>query len=171
MTRKNNRGLTDMQTAFAREYAIKPNGTKAAIKAGYSETGARVTATRLLTNDAVLKEIARLQQHTAIRKAVTADSLVDECDEMIEASKHGNPVTDRYGNPTGDHVVSFSGWGKGLELKSKLTGLLTEKRDVTTRRSLLDMSMEELEQERRLLEEELARHNLDPDGKPLATKH
>tara|TARA_B100000745_G_scaffold289553_1_gene227759 strand:+ start:23 stop:583 length:561 start_codon:yes stop_codon:yes gene_type:complete len=48
--KKRKRLLTDKQKQFAVEYLIDRNGGAAAIRAGFSEKGSRVTASRLLTN-------------------------------------------------------------------------------------------------------------------------
>jgi len=44
--------LTPKRQRFVDEYLIDMNGTKAAIRAGFAESGARIEATRLLANAA-----------------------------------------------------------------------------------------------------------------------
>ena len=39
------------QSRFVREYAVDCNGAAAAVRAGYSPRSAKVTASRLLTNE------------------------------------------------------------------------------------------------------------------------
>ncbi len=46
---------------FVREYLVDGNGTQAAIRAGYAESGSRVTACRLLTHANIRAEIANGQ--------------------------------------------------------------------------------------------------------------
>lgn len=46
--------LTPKQQAFVTSYLVDKNGTKAAIKAGYSEATARQAASRLLTHPGVI---------------------------------------------------------------------------------------------------------------------
>lgn len=60
--------LTDQQRRFCEAYLKEPNGTKAAIKAGYKKTTARFQAARLLTKANVKAELARLR---AVREAKT----------------------------------------------------------------------------------------------------
>jgi len=43
--------LSDKQKRFCEEYCLDWNGSKAAIRAGYSEESAKEQASRLLTND------------------------------------------------------------------------------------------------------------------------
>jgi phage terminase small subunit len=51
--------LTERQKAFAREYLVDYNGQAAAIRVGYSPRSAKVTASRMLTQANVQKELAR----------------------------------------------------------------------------------------------------------------
>ena len=53
--------LTPRQRRFVSEYLVDLNGTQAAIRAGYSEPGAHVTASRLLRKAKVALEIRRQQ--------------------------------------------------------------------------------------------------------------
>lgn len=54
--------LTEQQKLFCLEYVNNRfNGTQAAILAGYEENSARSQASRLLTNDNILKEVKRIQ--------------------------------------------------------------------------------------------------------------
>lgn len=51
--------LSNKRRVFIEEYLIDFNGTQAAIRAGYSDKGARVTAHRLLTNANVQEAIEK----------------------------------------------------------------------------------------------------------------
>lgn len=69
--------LTDKQRRFCEEYVVDWNGTQAAIRAGYSEKGARTEAARLLTNanikeyvDACKEKTAELAGISALRNAM-----------------------------------------------------------------------------------------------------
>ena len=56
--------LNEMQKLFVAHFLIRPIGTKAARKAGYSKKGAHVTASRLLSNvkvRAVLRDCKRIR--------------------------------------------------------------------------------------------------------------
>lgn len=60
--RESNDNLTAKQQAFISEYLKDFNGTQAAIRAGYSESGARQEGHRLLTNADIRREIDRYFQ-------------------------------------------------------------------------------------------------------------
>lgn len=56
-----NKKLTDKQEAFCQEYIKDSNGLQSALRAGYSENGAKEQASHLLTNNNVLERIATLR--------------------------------------------------------------------------------------------------------------
>ena len=68
---------------FAREYLIDLNGTQAAIRAGYSPRGARVTAHRLLRSADVAAMVKQAMDERARRVGVTADELLAELKAII----------------------------------------------------------------------------------------
>ena len=70
--------LTPKQAKFVREYLIDGNGTRAAIRAGYSEHSADVTGCKLLRNAKVAAEVEKGQQRHAKRCDITIDSLTAE---------------------------------------------------------------------------------------------
>lgn len=69
----------DKAKIFAKHYALSLNGTQAAIKAGYSEKGAHVVATRMLKNDKVKgfidEEKARLMEQINVTQAQIVSEL------------------------------------------------------------------------------------------------
>lgn len=79
------KALTEKQRAFCREYVIDFCGSKAAIRAGYSERGADVTAARLLTNPLVEAEIARLTARQAERADIQADEIIGRLADIARA--------------------------------------------------------------------------------------
>jgi phage terminase small subunit len=70
--------LTPKQVRFVEEYPIDLNGTKAAVRAGFSAKTARQQATRLLSNVAIQTALSERQQARAKRTEVTADRVVRE---------------------------------------------------------------------------------------------
>ncbi len=64
--------------AFAQEYLISRNGTQAALRAGYSEKSAHVTACRLLKNDKVLAFLDEAGARQAERTQINADRILLE---------------------------------------------------------------------------------------------
>jgi len=73
--------LTDKQAKFVEEYCLDQNATQALVRAGYSEKGARQSASTLLAKPDIRDAIdARLAQHRE-RCDVTIDSLTGEYEE------------------------------------------------------------------------------------------
>jgi|TARA_R110002110_G_scaffold264599_7_gene480375 phage terminase small subunit len=87
--KKQKKLLTDKQKQFAVEYLIDRNGGAAAIRAGFSEKGSRVTASRLLTNPNIRaiidKKTAKLIEKTEMTaeramlevKAIATSNIMD----------------------------------------------------------------------------------------------
>lgn len=70
--------LTDMEGLFVREYTIDWNGTRAAIRAGYSERSAAQIASRLLTSDKVQAALRELMADRFERLQVDGDAVVQQ---------------------------------------------------------------------------------------------
>ncbi len=86
-------GLTLKQRVFAHEYvAMKGNGTKAALAAGYGEDGAHVRASENVRKRKVAKRIRELTLHHEI----TAERVVRRLDNLSKAAQsdgqHGAAV-------------------------------------------------------------------------------
>jgi phage terminase small subunit len=69
--------LTKKQEAFCREYVVDFNGTQAAIRAGYSEKTATVSASENLRKPNVQNFIKELQSDRKERLEITADELTE----------------------------------------------------------------------------------------------
>jgi hypothetical protein len=70
-------GLTKKQAKFAAEYVVDLNATQAAIRAGYSPSSARQTASELLQNPHVKAEIVELEQAQLKRTGITAELVLE----------------------------------------------------------------------------------------------
>lgn len=70
--------LTPKQQMFCHEYLIDLNATQAAIRAGYSKNGAKVTAFKLLAMDHITEEINKLKNKRVERVEITADQVLQE---------------------------------------------------------------------------------------------
>lgn len=70
--------LTPQQERFAIEYIKDLNGTQAAIRAGYSPTGANATGSRLLANHKVQHLVYKLNQERLERTKIDADFVLQE---------------------------------------------------------------------------------------------
>lgn len=78
--------LTPRQARFCEEYVVDLNGTQAAIRAGYAESGARSEASRMLTNPNVRDYIEELQSGKRRVREVRADRILD----TLEAIAYGD---------------------------------------------------------------------------------
>ena len=74
----NNSELNARQLQFCREYIVDLNGTKAAIRAGYSERTAAAIAHENLRKPEIRAEIERLAANRATRLEITADRVLEE---------------------------------------------------------------------------------------------
>lgn len=70
--------LTDKQRAFCEEYIIDFNGAQAAIRAGYAEKTARITAAKLLTKSNIQSYLSELIQERKERVKVSQDDVIRE---------------------------------------------------------------------------------------------
>jgi phage terminase small subunit len=88
--------LTDKQRVFVDEYLVDMNGTRAAIRAGYSEKSAREIASQNLTKLNIQKAIEKAFDDRKARVLVTQDDvisgLLDEAKEKGEGSSHSARV-------------------------------------------------------------------------------
>jgi hypothetical protein len=81
--------LTPRQEAFCRHYLTEPSGTRAAIVAGYAESGAKVQAHRLLTNANVLQKISALRRAHALSYTLDRDTMLDKLEAFFEEAMKG----------------------------------------------------------------------------------
>jgi phage terminase small subunit len=70
--------LTDKQRRFVEAYLLEPNGTKAAVAAGYSESSAAVEANRLLKHAKVVAAIEERRKEITAATGVTPERVVAE---------------------------------------------------------------------------------------------
>src|SRR6185312_15735823 len=78
--------LKARQLRFCQEYLIDLNGSRAAVRAGYSASGAGLQASRLLANDKVSLEIAKLRAAQEKRLEITADRVLKEWGKIAFAN-------------------------------------------------------------------------------------
>ncbi len=97
--------MNDKQKRFALEYVKDSNATAAAIRAGYSESNARQTGSRLKQDPRVNEIIEKLQAKAAEKALLDAQwvlekwkTLAENCmQEVVAYSMTGAPVKDRSG--------------------------------------------------------------------------
>ena len=125
-------GLRKRQEKFCQEYVVDCNGTKAAIRAGYRENSARVTASKLLTNANILERVHELQREQLERLAISQDYVVLQLLETYKCCREPSPVM-RYNSSTGEMeetgVYQFDSRGalRALELLGKHLGMFGDK--------------------------------------------
>lgn len=78
--------LTNKQSMFCQEYLIDINGTKAAVRAGFSRKTAAPQASRLLRNVKVQKEIQKLMNKRALKIEINAESVLNEIAKLAFAN-------------------------------------------------------------------------------------
>ena len=82
-------GLTVRRDNFCRAYVLDPNGTRAAVNAGYSPPTARQQGSRLLTNVNIQNRIRSLRADIAERHCLDAGSLMGKLEAVyLRAFEH-----------------------------------------------------------------------------------
>lgn len=77
--------LTPKQARFVEEYIVDLNGSAAAIRAGYSKTGASVEAARLLANAKIGRAVAEALKSRSERTKIDADWVLKRLADEVEA--------------------------------------------------------------------------------------
>ena len=117
--------LGEKQKRFVREWLVDMNGTRAAIRAGYSEKSAANTASRLMKDPDVQAYRNELLKAKFDELGITRHSLAVEVYEMMQKCKGGTPHmvwnsdTKTY-EPDGTWEQNEKGLYKGAELLSRL---------------------------------------------------
>lgn len=70
--------LNDQKKKFADEYLIDFHGTNAAIRAGYSESRARITASELLASEEIQEYLNERRMQLAAKAKVTPERVLEE---------------------------------------------------------------------------------------------
>lgn len=125
MADRTEKRLGEKQKRFVREWLIDMNGTRAAIRAGYSEKSAANTASRLMKDPDVQAYRNELLKAKFDGLGITRHSLAVEVYEMMQKCKGGTPHmvwnsdTKTY-EPDGTWEQNEKGLYKGAELLSRL---------------------------------------------------
>lgn len=125
MAEKGQRQLSEKQRRFVREWLVDMNGTRAAIRAGYSEKSAANTASRLMKDPDVQAYRNELLKAKFDELGITRHSLAVEVYEMMQKCKGGTPhmvwnSDTRTYEPDGTWEQNEKGLYKGAELLSRL---------------------------------------------------
>lgn len=131
-------GLSNREEAFCREYLVDLNGARSAIRAGYSENAAKQIASTLLTRPNVLARVQELARQRQVATRITAQSVLDNLQVVLDRCLQAVPVLDREGNATGEWQFDSRGATRALELMGKHLAMFTEKVEVSTTVGLAD---------------------------------
>lgn len=137
---------------FAQNLAKGMAAGEAYVGAGYKHSPA--SATRLSKQVKIQERIRELQQVAVRETEVSATWVMKRLIAVHEAAMEGQPVLDRYGNPTGSRLQNLSAANKALELigKSDAVAMFTDRKDVTWR--IADAPTDELERQLAALKDE-----------------
>lgn len=141
----------DKQIQFAQEYVIDFNGKQAAIRAGYAERSAEVTACKMLRTAKVRSEIERLLEDTVGRRNEIRERNIKE----LEAMAYTDDAIDIRRDKDGEILdVSRRDKLRAIEQLNRMHGLFVDRQDINLRGSILvkrdfskltDAQLEELE--------------------------
>lgn len=124
--------LNAKQEMFCKEYLIDLNATQAAIRAGYSERSAAVTASRLLTNAKILARVKELKDKRADELELDAYWVLKRLKDISDRSMQAVPVMEYdYAEQclvaTGEYEFDSTGANKATELIGKHIGMFDPK--------------------------------------------
>lgn len=129
------RELTRKQITFCEEYLIDLNATAAAIRAGYTEKSARVTACKMLTNANIGKKISELMAMRSKSTNISAKWVIESLKTVANRCMTEEQVMVRGSDgmePSGEYKFDSSGANRSLELIGKHLKLFTDKIDHTS---------------------------------------
>lgn len=120
---------------FCQEYMKDFNGAQAAIRAGYAEKSARVTASKLLTNPNIISRVRALQDEMLERLPVSIYYVLQGYIEVYErCMQHKEVMAWDYNEkkymPTGEYTFDSKGAMSALDSMGKYLQMFVEKKEV-----------------------------------------
>lgn len=109
--------MTPKQKRFVQEYLVDLNATQAAIRAGYREQNARITASKNLARPDIQAAIAEGMGELARRTEITQGEVLAELKQIALA-----PASDAKGSD-----LRYANKIRALELLGKHLGILTDR--------------------------------------------
>lgn len=125
--------LNERQKRFVDEYLIDLNATQAAIRAGYSENGAAVHASRMLINPNILEYLNLRREQVSERLGITQDWVLQNLKKVVAKGLQEEQILNYKGEPTGEFKFDSSGANRALELLGKHLGMFTNKTEINAR--------------------------------------
>lgn len=114
--------MTPKQKRFVQEYLVDLNATQAAIRAGYREQNARITASKNLARLDIQAAIAEGMGELARRTEITQGEVLAELKQIAIA-----PASDAKGSD-----LRYANKIRALELLGKHLGILTDRISIAT---------------------------------------
>ena len=114
--------MTPKQKRFVQEYLVDLNATQAAIRAGYREQSARITASKNLARPDIQEAIAEGMGELARRAEITQEEVLAELKQIALA-----PASD-----VKESTLRYSNKIRALELLGKHLGILTDRITIAT---------------------------------------
>ena len=119
--------LSPKQARFVEEYLLDLNATAAARRAGYSKNSAKQRGYKLRETPKIQEAITAGMQARSKRTEADQDWIIKHLIENVRRAMQLEPVKDRGGNLTGEHVYQGNVANKALELLGKHRGMFTDK--------------------------------------------
>ena len=116
--------LTPKQEAFCLEYLIDLNATKAAMRAGYSESSAYSIAGENMKKPEIIERIAELKVERSKITKIDAQWVLENAKKVFDRCMQHEPVM-QAGEPTGEYKFEHSGANKALEIIGKIADGIT----------------------------------------------
>lgn len=142
--------LTNKRHELFAQYIVQGVGQpQAYVKAGYSG-GSQVAscASRLYRNVQIQARIAQLQGNIVQVAVQTAGIdkawVMARLQENISRSMQAEPVRDSDGNAIGEYAYNASAANRALELIGKELGMFVDRKDITVRKPISEMTEAEL---------------------------
>jgi phage terminase small subunit len=117
--------MTPKQRRFVQEYPIDGNGSRAAIRAGYSPRTARSIAHENLTKPAIAEAISREEAALAERTGITQEWVIENLKEILEIAKDPAVVQLAAANRASELIGRHLGMFRDAEAQSSLPVQIT----------------------------------------------
>ncbi len=131
--------LTEKEKAFCKSYvnlgAQKGIGTAAALQAGYAESSAASTCSRLLRQKRIIVYVKQLQDRAGIASGIDVEFVLAELHKVYERCMQTVEALDKSGNPTGEFVFDAANARASLEAMGKHLGMFIDRKLIEDHRA------------------------------------